>query len=498
MCKNKIQPNNQNINTLLLFIIYWLSLNVNAEQLNGINNGNETEPSSLNVTSIRPLKVGTTNTTHLSKSFSSTTHSNKYEPIKFDLIEYDLANGLHIILYKNINDPNVVIGTKYHVGSKNEALGKTGYAHFFEHLLFHGSKNIPQGQFENIVMDAGGYTNAYTSYDVTYFYQLLPAHQYKLGLWLESERMLHPIITQAGINKEREIVKEEKRMRYDNKPLGNAHYDSMAAMYNASTYGHSIIGATGDLNSATEADFEHFFQRFYVPNNATLIVAGNIDIADTQRWIAYYFSDISKGKKIIRPKQSKHTKNKQSHHVTKRLAGLTHSSLYINYYGVAKNHPDALILELLITLLTDKNNDNTFLTVNDINKDNEIITHINTSIEFWEDVGFIRIIAKLKDHKNEAALIAKIDEEIARFSETVINEQLLQSIINHIESRQVDHYFHTETLADIATNLYLFEGNTQRVNLGVEQYKKITPADIKRVAKLYLRSSNQTIVVYKP
>ena len=183
--------------------------------------------------------------------------SQKMDKVLFE--EYDLTNGLHVVLHKDINEPNVIVGTKYHVGSKNEETGKTGYAHFYEHLLFHGTKNIPQGKFESIILDAGGYCNAYTNYDVTYYYQLLPAHEFKLGLWAESERMLHPVITKEGISREREIVKEEKRMRYDNKALGNSYFEMMSKIFSDETYGHNMIGSMKDLNVASKADFDVFF-----------------------------------------------------------------------------------------------------------------------------------------------------------------------------------------------------------------------------------------------
>jgi len=410
--------------------------------------------------------------------------------------EYDLDNGLHVILYHDVNEPNVVVGTKYHVGSKNEEADRTGFAHFFEHLLFHGTKNIPQGEFEKTVMDAGGYCNAYTSYDVTYYYQLLPAHEYKLGLWVESERMLHPIITEEGINREREIVKEEKRMRYDNKPLGNAYYDMMGAMFAYETYGHNMIGSMDDLDASSLKDFDAFFKKFYVPNNACLVVAGNIDIDETKKWIDYYFSDIPKGKEVTRPKDFGAPTGKEKI-IEKTEKGLKKTAVSLNYYAIPETHEDSYVMNVIATILSGDNAYSYF--ENEILvKEDTIINHVSATTELWEKVGAFRIKGRLDVENHEQYLISKVEEQLERLKNKPVDEYILEQVLNSYEIGYTDYYFHSESLADEITRYYHFWGNASEFNNAINHYMSIKQEDIQRVAKKYFNKNNRVTIIYHP
>ena len=217
--------------------------------------------------------------------------------------EYDLPNGLHVILHQDNSTPIVNVSVLYHVGSKNEPKGRTGFAHFFEHLMFEGSPNIERGTFFKILQNAGGTLNANTSFDRTFYYETLPSHYLELGLYMESERMLHATIDSVGVATQKEVVKEEKRTRIDNQPYMSFQAKIFEAAYKGTGYSWTPIGSFEDIDAATEEDFKDFFDTFYVPNNATLSVAGDINIADTKALIAKYFGEIPKGtKEIPRPK----------------------------------------------------------------------------------------------------------------------------------------------------------------------------------------------------
>ncbi len=413
-----------------------------------------------------------------------------------EFVEYDLDNGLHVIIYHDVNETNVVVGTKYHVGAKNEEADRTGFAHFYEHLLFHGTKNIPQGEFENTVMNAGGYCNAYTTYDVTYYYQLLPAHEYKLGLWVESERMLHPIITEEGINREREIVKEEKRMRYEGKPLGNSYYDMMGAMFTYETYGHNMIGSMDHLDASSTKDFKDFFEKYYVPNNACLVVAGNVDISEAKKWIEYYFKDIPKGKEIKRPKDFGGSTGKEKI-IEKTEKGLKKTAVSLNYYAVPETHSDAPIMNVIAAILS---GDNTYSYFDkDILVDSDtIIQHVSATTELWEKVGVFRIKGKLKVEGQEQYLISKVEEQLKRLKNEPVDDYVLQQVINTFEVGYTDFYFHAESLADMITNYYHFWGDANEFNNVIEKYTSITAKDIQRVAKKYFNKDNRVSIIYHP
>src|SRR6476659_845164 len=202
---------------------------------------------------------------------------------KVDFTEYDLSNGLHVILHQDKSLPVVAVTVFYHVGSKNEDTSRTGFAHFFEHLLFEGSENIKRGEFSKIVSSNGGQDNATTSQDRTFYYELFPSNDLELGLWLESERMLHPVINDIGVKTQNEVVKEEKRQRIDNQPYGHFLEAIFTRLFTAHPYRWQPIGSMEDLDAAKLEEFQAFFKKYYIPNNATLSVAGDIDIEQAKK-----------------------------------------------------------------------------------------------------------------------------------------------------------------------------------------------------------------------
>src|SRR5690606_11689272 len=218
---------------------------------------------------------------------------------KINFEEYDLPNGLHVILHEDHATPNVSISVMYHVGSKNEDPQRTGFAHFFEHLLFEGSKHIARGEYMKLVQSSGGEVNANTSWDRTYYYEILPSNQLELGLWMESERMLHAIIDEEGVETQRKVVKEEKKQRYDNTPYGQLLSVVYENAFTQHPYRWSPIGQEQYIDQATLSEFMDFYKTFYVPNNATLVIGGDFDPSHAKELIQKYFSDIPRGTKPI-------------------------------------------------------------------------------------------------------------------------------------------------------------------------------------------------------
>ncbi|MCB0525270.1 MAG: insulinase family protein, partial [Saprospiraceae bacterium] len=217
-------------------------------------------------------------------------------------VEYKMDNGLKVLLHEDHSTPIVAVSVMYHVGSKNEKPKRSGFAHFFEHLLFEGSENIARGEFDDYINNAGGYNNANTWYDRTYYYEVLPSNQLALGLWLESERMLHAKVEEIGIETQRQVVKEERRQRIDNQPYGKLLEETLKRLYKVHPYKSSVIGSMEDLDAAQEEDYVSFYKDFYRPDNAILSIAGDIDIAQTKELIDVYFKDIPKGKGSIQRK----------------------------------------------------------------------------------------------------------------------------------------------------------------------------------------------------
>ncbi len=221
---------------------------------------------------------------------------------KIEFEEYKLKNGMNVILHEDHSTPIVAVTVLYHVGSKNEDPKRTGFAHFFEHLLFEGSENIERGEYMKIVQSNGGLLNANTSFDRTFYYEILPSNQLELGLWLESERLLHAKIDDKGVETQREVVKEEYRQRYENTPYGSFLPNMFKRAFEVHPYNWVPIGSLDHLNEAKIEEFREFYKTYYVPNNATLSIAGDFDKKQLKKWIKKYFASIPKGtKEMNRP-----------------------------------------------------------------------------------------------------------------------------------------------------------------------------------------------------
>jgi predicted Zn-dependent peptidase len=221
------------------------------------------------------------------------------KPVEF--LEYNLPNGLHVILHQNRSAPVIATYVLYRVGSKNERPDRTGFAHFFEHLMFEGSEFIPRGTIDKYISSAGGNLNASTSFDQTDYYFNLPSHQLPLALWIESERMLHPRIDEAGVETQRAVVKEERRRSYDNQPYGSMFEELCGLVFEGTPYQWVPIGSFQYIDKATIDEFRDFHKTFYRPENATLVVAGDFEVEDTKKLIADYFATIPNGQSVPRP-----------------------------------------------------------------------------------------------------------------------------------------------------------------------------------------------------
>ncbi|MFW6352496.1 MAG: M16 family metallopeptidase, partial [Bacteroidota bacterium] len=219
---------------------------------------------------------------------------------KIEFTEYKLDNGLHVILHEDNTTPNVVVNIMYHVGAKNELETSTGFAHFFEHLMFEGSEHIARGEFSEIVERAGGTLNAYTSFDVTNYYILLPSNQLELGLWMESERMLHPKIDSIGIATQKSVVTEEMKQTRDNRPYGRLLTETLNRAFTQHAYKYDVLGLDEHVRNASDQEIIDFHDMFYVPNNAALVITGDIDIAETKKLVDKYFAEIPVGKYDLR------------------------------------------------------------------------------------------------------------------------------------------------------------------------------------------------------
>lgn len=411
--------------------------------------------------------------------------------IKFE--EYELDNGLHVILHQDNSTPIVAVTVSYHVGSKNEELGRTGFAHFFEHLLFEGTENIERGEFDTYVTEAGGALNANTSQDRTFYYEVLPSNEFKLGLWLESERMLHAKIEEVGVETQREVVKEEKRQRMDNQPYGSFLYEMFSRAYTVHPYTWIPIGSMDDLNAAEIDEFRAFYKKFYVPNNACLSIAGDIDVKETKEWIEKYFGSIPRGEDVVQPSI-----------VEPALGGEKRATIYDNiqlpglmlgYRIPPYTEADFYAIDMLGYVLS--NGQSSRLNKKLVEEDQSAIQVFAFPFPL-EDGGLFVTFAIANAGKQLSDMEGPMDSEIERIQTELISDSEYEKIMNQIENDFVSSNGRISGIAESLSDYYLYYGDANLINTEIELYQKVTKEDIMRVAKKYLNKDNRVVLEYLP
>lgn len=411
-----------------------------------------------------------------------------------EFTEYDLDNGLHVILHQDNSAPVITTSVMYHVGAKNENPERTGFAHFFEHLLFEGTENIEKGSWFKIVSSNGGTNNANTTDDRTYYYENFPSNNLELGLWLESERMLHPIIDQKGVDTQNEVVKEEKRLRVDNAPYGQIFAEVKKNLYKKHPYRWATIGSMEHLDAATLEEFMAFNEKFYVPNNATLVVAGDIDILKTKKLVKDYFGPIPRGEAIeeINIKEDPITTQINA---TYEDPNIQLPAILAAYRTPSMKEKDAYVLDMISSVLSDGKSSRLYKKLVDEQKQALQIGAFNIS---QEDYGQYIIFGIPLGDVNLDTLMAEIDEEVEKIQNELISEREFGKLQNTFENRFVNSNSSIEGIAGSLASYHELYGNTDLINKEIEIYRSITREDIKRVANQYLNPNQRLVLKYLP
>ena len=414
------------------------------------------------------------------------------QQIKFE--EYDLPNGLHVILHQDNSAPVVTTSVMYHVGAKDEAAGRTGFAHFFEHLLFEGTKNIKRGEWFKLVSSNGGSNNANTSPDRTYYYETFPSNNEQLGLWMEAARLRHPVINQIGVDTQREVVKEEKRLRMDNQPYGGLFNAILTTLFKKHPYKGTVIGSMEDLNSAKLEEFNAFFKKYYIPNNATLVVAGDIKPEQTKKWINEYFGSIPKGTPITRnfPKETPIT---QEFEETIYDANIQIPAYIFAYRTPAGNERDAYILSMLGSYLSKGKSSVLYKKLVDNEKKALAVEAFNLGLV---DHSIFAFFAIPMGNTSKDVLKKDIDAEIKKLQTDLISEEDYQKLQNQVENDFVNANSSVEGIANTLADSYLLKGNTNLINEEINIYRSITREDLRNAARKYLNSNQRAIINYLP
>ncbi|PKP25419.1 MAG: peptidase M16 [Bacteroidetes bacterium HGW-Bacteroidetes-2] len=414
------------------------------------------------------------------------------QEVKFE--EYTLDNGLQVILHQDDTSPIIITSVMYQVGAKDENPERTGFAHFFEHLLFEGTKNIERGEWFKIVSSNGGSNNANTNDDRTYYYEVFPSNAIELGLWMESERLLHPIINQIGVDTQNEVVKEEKRLRVDNQPYGNLFAEVKKNMFKKHPYRWSTIGDMNHLDAATLEEFLAFNEKFYVPNNATLVVAGDINKPEVMKMIKDYFGSIPRGNDVKRVSIKEEPITKQIDAVAYdpniQIPAIVHA-----YRTPAMNTREARILDMVSTILSDGKSSRLYKKLVDEKKIALQVSAFNVS---QQDYGMYLTFALPLNNTSLADLTKEIDEEIVKIQTELISEREYEKLQNVFENNFVNS---NASIAGIAGSLATFQmlyGDINLINNEIDIYRSITREEIREAASKYLNTNQRLRLEYLP
>ncbi|MDB4202308.1 insulinase family protein [Polaribacter sp.] len=413
---------------------------------------------------------------------------------KVEFEEYDLDNGMHVILHQDNSAPVVTTAVMYHVGAKDEQPDRTGMAHFFEHLLFEGTQNIGKGEWFKLVSSNGGRNNANTTDDRTYYYEIFPSNKLELGLWMESERLLHPIIGQDGVDTQNEVVKEEKRLRVDNQPYSRFLENVKKNIFKKHPYKGTTIGKMKHLDAATLEEFLAFNKKFYVPNNATLVVAGDINVDTTKKMIQDYFGPIPRGAAI------KRTIAQEDPIIAPISAEAYDPNIQIPAIITAYRTPsmktrDSRVLDMVSSYLSSGKSSILYKKLVDTKKMTLQVGAINLS---QEDYGTYILFGLPQGETKLSDIVKEIDEEIVKMQTELISEKAYQKLQNKFENNFVNSNSSVDGIANSLARYNVLFGDTNLINTEIDIYRSITREEIRAVAKKYLNPNQRLTLEYLP
>ena len=414
--------------------------------------------------------------------------------VKVGFTQFRLDNGLTVILRKDKSVPVVAVDVCYHVGSKNERKGKTGFAHLFEHLMFEGSEHVKKGEFDRHVSLAGGYNNAYTTEDVTNYYEVLPSNQLPLALWLESDRMLKFSVTEEALSTQREVVKEEKRWRVDNRPYGDTTERMQGLIFPVGQYHWPVIGSMEDLNAAGMDDVRNFYESHYTPDNAVLVVSGSIDEREAERLIRRYFTDIPPGPDHVG--KVNFEDRALAGEVTETLRGnVPAPAVFAAYKVPQEGSPEYYELSQIAKILSDGNSSRLYKRlVYDI----QAVSEFEVSIEGMEKAGVFLFTAFVAPGHSEQEALRIFDEEIDRLKHSLVTPYEFEKAQNSTLSSYVGRLSTNSGVADALAHYHTIFHDAGMINSEVERELAVSRESIRSAAGNLLRRGNRVVIRYYP
>ncbi|MEE6251163.1 MAG: pitrilysin family protein [Bdellovibrionota bacterium] len=413
--------------------------------------------------------------------------------IRFPVEKMKLDNGLTVLLYKDDSAPLVEFQTWFKVGSKHERPGQTGLAHLFEHMMFKGSKNFQGNAFEQILLQNGITNNAFTTRDYTAYYEKLPSTKLEIVMAIESDRMRNLIINEEMLRKEIEVVKEERRMRVDNNPDGQIYERMISTTYKVSPYRWPVIGYMKDLDALTVEDCQKFYDKYYAPNNAILVIGGDIDLAKTKKLLNKYYAPI---KSFPLEKKDLASEPEQTRPRTSNIRlDISSAKLALSYRGPKVGEADAYALDVLASVLGEGASSRLY---SDLVYKKQAVTEVYAFFNSMMDDGMFAIFANIRPGKSIAGVRSNLEKHILDIQKKGITQKELEKAVNRI---QTDYVRGLQTIGAKTKALVLNEmvlGDYEFLFSDLTRYSSVTKEDVQKVANRYLQKESQVKVQALP
>jgi predicted Zn-dependent peptidase len=408
--------------------------------------------------------------------------------------EFDLDNGLHVILHQDNSSPVVAVNIMYHVGSKNEKPTRTGFAHFFEHLMFESTANIERGEFFKLVQNAGGKNNAYTTFDLTNYYEIMPSNQLELALWMEAERLKSLKVDSIGVETQRKVVKEERKQRYENQPYGSFIQEIFKRSFDESPYRWVPIGEAQYIDQATVEEFRDFYDHYYVPNNAVLAVTGDIEYEKTKELVEKYYGHINRGTQAIkRPDASEPLLEKELRDTV--FDNIQLPAVFHSYRMPAKGTPDYYALHMLQKLLSGGESSRLYKTL----VDNERAALQVASFPYaLEDAGLFIVLSLANMGVDPKRMEELMQQEINKVKENGLSDREFEKLRNQTETDFVTNNSTVSGIAESLCSYYTYFGDASYINSEINRFLDVTKEDIQKAAQKYLSEDNRVVLYYLP
>jgi len=426
------------------------------------------------------------------------------KPVTVPIEYHTLENGLKVVLSRDTSSPTAVVAVYYNIGFRIEPKDRTGFAHLFEHMMFQGSEHLGKNEFSSLVESNGGLLNGSTRFDFTNYFEIVPAHTVETMLWAEADRMRGLSITQENLTNQQGVVKNEVKVNVLNAPYGGFPWLDLPQLANTNWYNsHNFYGELEDLDAATLADVQQFFKTYYAPNNAVLVVTGDIDYAQTLGWVRQYFSGIPASKlppqpDISEPRQEKEKRSTRVDPLINRPA------LALGYHHPKRDTPEYYAMGLIDQLLVQGQDSRLYeAIVQKRGLTGSVLGGANPGLGSMFDVNgpVLWTVYMIHDADKPADDIIKvIDEEIARLQNTPVTQAELDlALVKRRSALYAEQEMYVRFGRANLLGVYaLFDDDPGKINRLEEEFRKVTPELIQKTAREYLRPGNRTILTVTP